>query len=338
VIVKRGTTEFFVPGEASRDHLTAVLVAAGDRRGTPLGELRSVLSGTGPPGALQTLLDELMARRIVIAAPPAHPGGFPETPLDVLAWDAGTDPAAVRAALSAATIHVLGVNTISRRVVEGLAKDGFTVCCVDHPDLRNVRLFRETGELDPASWGDCVPEDFDAWRESLGIRPVTCLVACTDFGGLSLLSEWSAAAWSNDWHFLPVALQDLVGFVGPLVVPGETSCFECFLARRDAAAGASPRARAAESFAVSGQAIHAAHPSMSSVLADVAVFELMKFYGGLWRSDIVNRTIEVSLLSAHMESHRVLKVPRCRLCSSLNEREPIAFLQETVLSKYAFGE
>ncbi len=338
VLLKRGTTELLVSGEGSRELLLSILVAAGDQ-GIDLEELRKRFAPSDEPNSVGALLEELRGRRILVDASAAQlAGSLVETPLDVLAWDAGGSASALRAALAETSVHVIGVNAISRRLVDALGRDGFTVCSVDHPELRNVRLFDLGGTLKPESWGSTAPESYDTWSATLDARTVSCLAVCSDFGGLQLLSAWNEIAYENGWTFLPVVLQDLIGFVGPLVVPGETACFECFLARRDSSATPSPHARAAEAHAFAGQSISAYHPSMASVLGDVAALELTKFFGSLWPSELVNRAIEVNLLAAKMESRRVLKIPRCRVCSPLNEREPLAVMKETFLAKYAFDE
>ncbi|HWT06404.1 MAG TPA: TOMM precursor leader peptide-binding protein, partial [Xanthomonadales bacterium] len=338
VLVKRGTTELLVSGAGARELLVSILVAAGDP-GIHLEELRRRFAPSDQDNSVDGLLDELRVRRILVDAPGAQSEGpVTEAPLDVLAWDAGTPAATFRSALRDTSVHVVGVNTISHRLVHALARDGFTVCSVDYPDLRNVRLFEQDGTLKRRFWGDPAPESYETWSASLGDRTIGCLVVCSDFGGLKLLSAWNDVAFKNGWTFLPVVLQDLIGFVGPLVVPGETACFECFLARRDSSAAPSLHARAAESHAFGGQSISAYHPSMTSVLGDVAAIELTKFFGNLWPSEVVNRTIEINLLAGKMESHRVLKIPRCRTCSPLNEREPIALLKETFLTRYTFDE
>jgi hypothetical protein len=61
---------------------------------------------------------------------------------------------------------------------------------------------------------------------------------------------------------------------------------------------------------------------MGSILADIAAVELMKFYGGVLQSS-VGSLIEVNLLATKMTSRKVLKIPRCAVCSPLTARPPI---------------
>jgi len=338
VLVKRGTTELLVSGAGSRELLVSILVAAGRSGGVSLAELRDRFASSDPGGSAGALLDELRVRRILVDAGAVPEAPAPETALDVLAWDAGTSVTAYRAAVAETCVDVVGVNMVSRRLVPALESDGFTVRCFDDPGFRNVRLFGGGDTPLPRAWTANDPEPYETWFAASAARSVDCLVVCSDFGGFRLLSDWHAVAFENGWKFLPVVLQDLVGFAGPLVIPHESACFECFLTRREASAAPSPYAREAERHAFEGQSIAASHPAMASVLGDVAALELTKFFGSLWRSELVNRTIEINLMAGRMQTHRVLKLPRCRVCSPLNERDPVALLRDEFLAGFSAGE
>jgi hypothetical protein len=81
--------------------------------------------------------------------------------------------------------------------------------------------------------------------------------------------------------------------------------------------------RASEHLAFEGQMVAGFHPSMASVLGDIAAIELSKFYGGWMRQRLAGTLLEVNLLNSRMTPHKILKVPRCRVCSPLNTRAPV---------------
>ena len=62
---------------------------------------------------------------------------------------------------------------------------------------------------------------------------------------------------------------------------------------------------------------------MASILGDIAAIELSKFYGirmPLWR---VGTLIEVNLVAMRLNARKVLKIPRCSVCSILNTRSSV---------------
>jgi bacteriocin biosynthesis cyclodehydratase domain-containing protein len=65
-----------------------------------------------------------------------------------------------------------------------------------------------------------------------------------------------------------------------------------------------------------GQSIVAIHPSMISVVAETTVFELCHFFGGL-PDPRPGRLIRIDMLRGMTEHKRVLKIPRCPVCSDL---------------------
>jgi thiazole/oxazole-forming peptide maturase SagC family component len=233
-------------------------------------------------------------------------------------------------ALDRVSINILGVNTVSRRLVESLRSIGARVRAIDHPGLRNMRLFRADERLIRDAWTALEPEAYDAWEESLPTGATVCLVVCSDFGGLQGLAEWNALAYARGWHFLPVVLQNAIGLVGPFVIPGETACFQCLLARENANLPDAAIKRATETFAFEGQLVAAYHPSMASALGDVAAIELTKQYGYGWPSTAIGNAIELNLLSASMRTRPIFKAPGCTVCSPLNLRGRLELSREAL--------
>jgi hypothetical protein len=68
---------------------------------------------------------------------------------------------------------------------------------------------------------------------------------------------------------------------------------------------------------------------MASILGNIAAFELIKLYSGALPRSKVGTLIEVNLLGTKLTSRKVLKVPRCIICSQLNSRSFTA-LQKSV--------
>ncbi len=70
-----------------------------------------------------------------------------------------------------------------------------------------------------------------------------------------------------------------------------------------------------ERHAFDGQQVAAYHRSMLEVLASVAQFDLVKFKTNIqWE---IGTLCEISLLSGSMSRRKLLKAPRCPVCSGL---------------------
>jgi bacteriocin biosynthesis cyclodehydratase domain-containing protein len=320
VILKRGSVEMKIDGERAAEVVQTVLVMTGEDGATP-EEIGALFAAPARPAVLQ-LVKRLEARRFLVPANgTSEPDEALESNLDVLYWHFGEETEQVTHRLSTRRITIMGVNCISRQLAAALQAGGLeTVEVVDDPGLCNLRLFDRNHQVNAAQWPDAVPapQAYDAWMDDLDPQSLGCIVATSDFGGLHLMRRWNEFCVEHNCHFLPVVLQNMVGYVGPLVVPGETPCFECLRARQNAHMDDPESQRAAEHAAFEGQAVAAFHPSMASVLGDIAAIELSKFYGGWMPQRLTGNLIEVNLLSTQMKTRKVLKVPRCRVCSSLN--------------------
>jgi thiazole/oxazole-forming peptide maturase SagC family component len=138
------------------------------------------------------------------------------------------------------------------------------------------------------------------------------------------MRRWNELAIRHQCHFLSVVLQDAIGYVGPLVIPGETACYECLVAREDSNLDDSETRRNVEQAAEEGWHVVGSHPLLISVLASVAAFELVKFYGEMIAVFNVATLIEVNLLNTRITARKVLKVPRCVICSSLLQQSSVS--------------
>jgi thiazole/oxazole-forming peptide maturase SagC family component len=129
----------------------------------------------------------------------------------------------------------------------------------------------------------------------------------------------------------------MIGSVGPLVVPGDTACYECLRARENANLADPQLARASEAGAFQRRAVTGFHPSMASVLGDLAAIELTKFFGGGLPTR-VGRLIEVNLLATTLRTRKVLKVPRCQVCSPANRRSEISTDKNIFMPGHQYNE
>jgi bacteriocin biosynthesis cyclodehydratase domain-containing protein len=103
--------------------------------------------------------------------------------------------------------------------------------------------------------------------------------------------------------------------IGPLFVPGETGCFECFEQRR---ASCLPYATEYTSLARAA----ARHPQPEAIVEASAAFGVLQALRWLvWRDPALPGCMTALELSPLRTSqHRLLRVPRCDACSESARR------------------
>jgi molybdopterin-synthase adenylyltransferase len=326
VILRRGCSELKISGHDAAAVVRSVLSFLHVPRTAE--EILSLFP-VRDEGAVRQLLDRLRQARFLVFADEEIPHVTnTEQAVEIFYWHFGEREDAVTARLNSERIAVAGVNTISRRIAESLTAAGVrNLAIIDHPPLRNVRMFESSGNLDVREWpsGIPTPVEYDKWRSA---EAPTCLVATSDFGGLQLMREWNEFCIENNAIFLPAVLQNMIGYVGPLVVPRVTACFECLRARQNANLLDPEEERVTEYHADEGQFVTGYHPAMASTVADVASFELTKFYAKLYPVMRVGHLIEINLMSSTMKARKVLRVPRCSACSPLLQQPSVSIRRE----------
>ena len=313
-ILKRGCTELKIGGNGAAETLRKVLAATANGGATQSEICKLFTPSTAP--VVRELIQQLLARRLLAPVEVSEPAVEKESPLDIFYWHFDAQAAQVAERLNRQSFTILGANYISRQLAASLTASGVDhVTIVDDPRLRNLRLFDKSGQLKPDQWPASI-----RWKNEVDPEASGCVIATSDIGSQETLYEWNRSCLEHKRHFLPVALQDLIGYVGPLVVPGETACLECFRMRRNSHLNDSESQRITEDSAFEGQGAIGFHPSMASILGDIAALELTKFYSGALPYPKVGTLIEVDMLETGLTSRKILKVPRCRACSSLLTR------------------
>ncbi len=316
VILKRGCTEFKIAGAGAAEAVKKILAVASND-GATREEIRELFEPEAGP-IIERLSEQLLSRRLLV--PCEGEPEAPESNLDIFYWHFGEKTARVTERLNKHSFAILGVNCISRHLAASLAAsevENFQI--MDHPRLRNTRLFDDAGRLKADQW----PASLQApqeWTERFDSEPFDCLIATSDVSGQEAMREWNTLCVRQNRHFLPVVLQDLIGYVGPLVVPGETACFDCLRIRRNSQMNGYKPQRFIEAVAFEGQRVTGFHPSMASIVGNLAAFELIKLYSEALPFIKVGSLIEVNLLATEVKARKVLKIPRCPTCSPLKTR------------------
>jgi bacteriocin biosynthesis cyclodehydratase domain-containing protein len=319
VTLKRGCTEVRITGPDAGQAVKMILDAA--RTGSAsLADIRKLFAPSSGR-RVEQLMRKLLKRRLLV---PSSSHGTSingqESHTDIFFWHFGETADRIIKELNKVHLVIIGVNSVSRQLAVGLNGCGYNNFEIfDHPQHRNVRFFDKTGSLKNEQWPVSLSRPQD-WDDSQEWKAADCLVATSDFGGQDAMCQWNKLCKDHSVHFMPVMLKNMVGYVGPLIIPGETACYECFLFRQRSHALEPDAEQFADKAAFQGQGIIGFHPSMATILGDIAAFELTRFYADVLPVRSVGTLLEVNLLAASITERKVLRVPRCPTCSALMKK------------------
>lgn len=332
VILKRGCIEARFSGKGVAKAVNLLLMAASDNALTRK-ELHDLFAATAKSN-VDRLIDHLIERRFLVYVDQSQqPSHDDENSLDIFYWHFGRSTREVSKQLKEVHPTILGVNLISARLVEVLSATGFGPCqVIDHPGLRNERQYREVQDHINKYGTILKTWRLEEWAKRDNRQGSDCVVATSDFGSQEVLCEWNAFCVQQSKPFLPVVLKNFIGYLGPFVLPGTTACFECLRARQNSHLQHREASRMVEAASQKAQLVIGFHPSMASVLGEITAFELTKVYSEVLPHSKVGQLVELNLLSCQMESHTVLKVPRCSVCSPMKANPPVA-ITKTVINR-----
>lgn len=305
VILKRGTARVMLKG-TDVPQLLALLVDSDDGSGFTVEQVKSRLAAHH-----WDLLDEVITvlreRRLITRLEQGTQVTRGDTAEDVFYWDFNTTSKTVRGRLDRLKIPVFGVNDLSLALVSALKSCGFNgAYVVDHPALRGLNLSAEP----PA---DAV--SFDDWVDDDAFDDAGIIVVCSDFGGLDPLREWNDFCVAENKEFMPVVLQDHVAYIGPIVVPQRTPCFECLWSRQNSNLGNPVDERATEKMAFFGQHATGTLAPFVGAAANIAASELLKHFSQALPGETVGRMVELHQLEPAIHQRKFAKAPFCRVCS-----------------------
>ncbi|RMH06924.1 MAG: hypothetical protein D6704_06110 [Nitrospirae bacterium] len=311
VIVKRGCSEVKISGSGAAHVLRIIFAKTAGDGATP----EEICCHFAQPyrATVRHVVDELTDRRFLVNAegPDLALDGS-ETPLDILYWHFDATAHAVADRLNQKTVALVGVNAVSAQLLHTLTTSGVrNITLVDHP------LLRHYSACNPRGWWNASPAlapplPFSEWLPNVQETPPDCIVVAAETECRTLFQEINAFCLRHSCHWLPVYLHNVRGYIGPFVIPGETACYECLLARWNS--HTSPPWTAIDP---PDPHIVGFHPSMAFLLGDLAAFELTRRYSQILPPSPVGTLIEVNLLAMQLIARKVLKVPRCPSCSSM---------------------
>lgn len=322
IVLKRGCSEVKITGPDARRTVQAVLAATCDG-GATLKEIETSLPDFSKP-QVKALVTRLLERGFLVrqgeTTGSAHSA---ESHLDIFFWHFDGVSSAIVERFRSTHLLIVGLNHISRQLASSLLASGHqNFELVDDPRQRNLDFFNGVGHLKSQAWGPSSDRIVSLQEEPQTLKG-DCLIATSDFGGQEALLRWNRLCLKQSIKFMPITLVNLTGFVGPLVIPGETACYRCFLSRYRSHSEDDQIESLIDASAFEGQRIIGFHPAMASILGDIAAFELTRFFIRPLPHQGHGRLLEVNLLAAGMTARRILKIPRCLDCSPFHQRSSL---------------
>lgn len=336
VILKRGCTEFRIEGIGVEEVIRKVFAAAESPTGATRADL-STMFDHPERSTIDALIEQLVLRRLLVANVSPHKiAGEKESSEDIFFWHFASTQKDMAEHIGSKRIAILGANNLSRDILSALSLAGIKdIRFIDYlplgnpnsPDILPLSTFPVAPDATVST-----PDDFNGTL----FDSLDCLIATSDFGFTPAMGDINRYCVSHKRHFLPVILHNMVGYVGPFVVADETPCYECLHRRMGSHLDEPELHLAIQAHSYATRHLVGAHPLMLSLLAQIAVFELLKCYGDTIPADF-GTLIEVRLLASRMESRKVLKLPRCPVCGPLLTR-PSTTLRKSMFTFAEPGE
>jgi len=281
VLLEHGQTVVVLEGGAVRT-LLPVLLPLLD--GTRSREDLVARLGVGARAAVDHALEVLAAHELLVEGPPAPPELRDAAHAVAAAFRVAPEVAAGR--LRAAVVGVVGSAPSAVEIARLLRLSG----------IGGVRRCR--------------------WQAR---DRVDLAVVAPAGDELDRLDAWNRAALASGRPWLPVAAYDgRLAAVGPLVVPGESCCYECVRRRR--AANLEYGDQLAELEAVPTAAV--ADAALTAVAVGVAAHLVLRWLGGC-DTTLPGLLFAVEACPAlSVGEHPVLRHPRCPACSPAERLVP----------------
>ncbi|WHZ29309.1 MAG: hypothetical protein OJF51_004111 [Nitrospira sp.] len=314
VVVKRGATELMITGDGAAETVKKVLDLA-----TPPGisseDIRRLFTGSSSKLA-DKIIQQLLSRRLLVEdTERTWSINRTENAFDVFNWQLGEVTDLVIDRLTQVRITIIGVNVISKHLVMALEASGCqNISVLDHPAHRNQDFRTSDGITSHHNWPEMYVQP-KVWSDNCPADLGDCLIATSDYGERQALSHWNTVCLTQGIHFLPVTIRNMVGYVGPMVIPGETACYECLIYRQLSHSLFPDAEQCIDRFTSKGRTVTGFHPSMAVIVGAVAAFEIFKFYGFPESAREPGSLLDINLLGGSMTRRTVLKMPRCQSCS-----------------------
>jgi bacteriocin biosynthesis cyclodehydratase domain-containing protein len=289
LVLEHGHRVLRLEGAAVRALLSRLLPLLDGTR--PIAEIAAAL-GAADEEPVRRALETLAESGVLVGGPPAECGAELRATAHLLAAERDASPAAVAGRLADAAVGVVGSSAAAGEA---------------------ARLLRRSGiaRVERRGWDGSDDDVF--------------LVAPSPGEAAAELDAWNRRAVVLGTPWLQLLPYDgCFVAIGPLYVPGDTGCRECYRLRRAAALGIGTLSDALDASPTTA----GAGPAVETAAAAVAVLHLLRW---LALGDAALPGVLFALEprgGVRITTHRVLRVPRCPVCSPVEHvAQPLPWFQ-----------
>lgn len=163
-------------------------------------------------------------------------------------------------------VQIIGLNSLGVLVANFLKNNVFSnIRLIDYPYLKSKNFVEHIhGGVKTVSFDQFLLEDP---RKSF-------VIVADEFGNIPSLLQLNRTMCQEKISFLPLFMFSQIGYMGPLVVPGKTGCFQCFLLSLERVYGKMNVLDASEKEFFEWQEHSSTHPSMIAMLANLLVYQI----------------------------------------------------------------
>lgn len=204
------------------------------------------------------------------------------------------------------TVSVIGSGTVGQTVARDLADSGIE-------DLRLWSLDQQP--LDEIT-SDAPLTAFDETTLEETVEQSDFVVLTTDRPYPVIASRLNELAHEQNTPWTMGVVNGMDGQVGPTVYPGETACYECFTARRDALVDSGIEYSQIEQSDRYPSGLHVAFGRVVAGLTTLDVLKQLSSGFGMTTGSVVN----VDFFDFEVQSDEVLRMPRCDVCGTPSDR------------------
>ncbi len=326
VLLRRGCTEVKISGEP-RD-LFFTLQTIFELTEKQDVSLSSLLDHPYPYDTNQvlTLIQDLVTKKFLfLGKGNSKSHSQRENHEDVFFWHFGISGKKVQEKVKNKNFLIFGENLLSRKITSSLSLAGAgNIEHISCPFLNNSQMADLLPENSGGNGHSLKRQTFDEWGKQGPFPPSSLAILTSDLGNWEEFLTINQILVKKRIPFLPVMIKHLTGFIGPLVIPGESACLKCFKLRQKSHFLDPTRESLSDLEVFEGQQVIGFPPSLISFVGELAFFEILKFICREIPQLHVGTLLEFNPFTTTLIHRKVLKVPRCPVCSSLNTGAPMA--------------
>lgn len=335
LLIKKGNRELFLQFDDPKDRNTVIQILDKTRIPISLKELISTFPVKNHH-IVEKIVSQFIQMNILVENGDFDISGvvldrYFEDTLNNYFWEKDINWTEFLLRQDSLSFRIVGVNQLGMLIVDLLKKVGISnIKLVDYPFLRNIKFKENETEISNCISFDCLLKEEN--------KEKTLIILADEFGNIPSLLHLNHIFFNEKRNFFPIFVLSQIGHIGPLVVPGKTSCFQCFISRLEQGQGELNYLDASEADYFEWQKFSSIHPSVLVTLAHFFTFQLTLSMGptdsmaNLSQSqkmnpflNYCNTVTEMDLLTPKIVTRRFLRKPNCSCCQQLMFRQKVVF-------------